>query len=141
MKTDRQTDRAMTTPLHLALADLKDRRAKLDAAIQAIEELLALTPVPAPIPIVTRERRARPTRKDTNGHAPSADDVADKIVAHLKAHGWTKPSELSAAMKVSDYVLRGRLNDLLKAKRVIAVGQTNGRRLALAGTPPPKEAL
>jgi hypothetical protein len=125
----------MTTPSHVlaAIEDLKARRAKIDSAIAALEDLFGLASTSTPA-----ATSPRPHGKANGYTSTSADD--DAILAHLKAHGWTKPRELADALDRSPAVLRLSVKALLKAKRLVAIGKTNTRRLALAGTPPPKEA-
>lgn len=130
------------TILESALADLRQRRVQLDAAVLQIEATIrALTNLGAPAAPVTAPtkaatpRRAAPACKRTAAPAKteaSASQVdAEPLILHALRAKPLSTAEVVAATKLSQYHVKATLAVLVAAKRVIFAGATLSSRWAL----------
>lgn len=123
-----------------AIAWLTDRRARIDQAIETLQQLAGETsvgaaPPPAHTPSRTMSGTPVKTKTAPSGRVPQrpqAGSTAHQIAQFLKRKGPQSPREIRQAAKMTSSQVGHALKVLSDRKLVTSTGQTNDRRYQLA---------
>jgi len=116
---------------------------EIESHHQAIADLQrtidSLRPYADDAPLPRRRAAGKPATNGSGRKAKSArpekGSDGELILQHLRAAGEpVRSGDLADAMKVSAYILKRRLEPLIRQKLVVITGKSRATRIALPGT-------